>query len=255
MRVAVLLVSGSFLFASAAQAIATDSSIEKKRSVQLTPKWSLPFQGQLASIPAPASTSTTNNMQHPVPSVAVTNDSSKELTLFKQKNYGVLTIAPATAFPDKFIASAGNTGEEIHVSKDGKLVTITGGVSAWDGPFDVDRIVNHLVDTHFENSPEGKKLDEQVKRQNNLAHKTIAITKDSLNNFIEYQGIEPSMRAGRLICESNDYKIRNNAWAEYVRQKYIDQIHFQVVSSLMEIAEGIGNSETERGSKSIAAGK
>ncbi len=50
-------------------------------------------------------------------------------------------------------------------------------------------------------------------------------------------------------------KIRNVAWAEYVRQRYIDKIHAQVVSSLMQIAEGIGDSENERGVKAIASGK
>ena len=253
---------------SAAHAVNADSDrhTDKKRSVQLTPQWSLPFQGQLsatnvASLPLKAKIVTVASLVPTNPSLSTNND----LALLKSKQYSVLTIAPPAVSGNKLIASVSgiNTDADTEADKetppsagsDKSIKLITGGVSAWDGPFDADRIINHLVDTHFENSPEGQKLDKQVKCQNNLAHKAIAITKDGLNNAIEYQGIDPSVRAGRLIVDSHDYKIRNNAWADYVRQKYIDQIHFQVVSSLMEIAEGIGNSETERGIKSIAAGK
>lgn len=248
MKISFLLIASSFLFSSAVQAATADLSVDKKRAVQLTPKWSLPFQGQLQGI-APMAGPNSNQ------SVSSGTSGTNDLSLFKTQKYSVLTIAPAVVPNNELIASVigPNDNSPVAVGKEGKL--ITGGVSAWDGPFDADRIINYLVDTHFENSPEGKKLDEQVKRQNNLTHKALAITKDSVNNMIEYQGIEPSMRAGRLICDSHDYKIRNNAWAEYERQKYIDQIHFQVVSSLMEIAEGIGNSETERGAKSISTGK
>ena len=239
----------------------SNTSADKKRSVLLVPKWSLPFQGQLGGKPEPTAADM-KQAKAPAAKVLAANANatatsaalqSTDLNSLKQKKYAVLTISQPETLQNTLIANADSVGTTANISKNSKF--IAGTVSAFDGPFDVDRIVNYLVDTHFENSPEGKKLDEQVKRQNNVLHKTIAATKDTINQTIEYQGIEPSMRAARLITESNDYKIRNNAWAEYVRQKYIDQIHFQVVSGLMEIAEGIGNNETERGAKSIAAGK
>ncbi len=224
----------------------SNSGTDKKRSVLLVPKWSLPFQGQLGAQPDQAVASSNEAKA----SAAAQNSG---LDLFKPKKYEVLTLSAPETLQNTLIASADSAGTTANIGKNSKL--ISGSVSDFEGPFDVDRLVNYLVDTHFENSPEGKKLDEQVKRQNNFVHKSVAVIKDGVNQEIEYQGIEPSMRAGRLICESHDYKIRNNAWAEYVRQKYIDQIHFQIVSSLMEIAEGIGNNESERGAKSITAGK
>jgi len=187
------------------------------------------------------------------------HSSKNDLNLFEQKKYQVLTLTPPETLNNTLIADASPAATETdNVGTTGKQngkIIISGGVSVWDGDFDVDRIVNHLLETHFENSKEGKKLDEQVKHHSGLGHRAIAVAKDGLYETFQYQGIEPSMRGGKLVLDSPDFKVRNKAWADYVRQRYIDKIHAQVVTSLMQIAEGIGNSESERGTKAIATGK
>ncbi len=249
---ACLLATGCLLYAPASFAIVNNnqvdlltsqnapSAVEKRGSAPLNPKWSLPFQGQLVSQKV--------NTQTAVQTVTAKND----LTLFTPKKYQVLTLSPQETLKDTLVADA-SLPDASGTKQAGKLMS--GGVSVWDGPFDGDRIVNHLLETHFENSPEGKKLDAQVKRHSGLGHRAVAATKDGLNEAFSYQGIDPSMRAGKLILDSSDMKIRNKAWADYVRQRYIDKIHAEVVTSLMQISEGIGNSENEHGKEAIASGK
>lgn len=147
MKISFLLVAGvSFLPVIIPAAANADISTDKKRSVQLVQKWSLPFQGQLAAVSAV----NTQKMAATVPTAK-----GNDLALFKPKEYAVLTIAPPLVSGQNLIASADAIDPTVSISKNGNL--ITGGVSAWDGPLNVDRIINYLVDTHFENSPEGPK--------------------------------------------------------------------------------------------------
>lgn len=238
--------------------IAGAEKTDKRRSIILAPKWSLPFQGQLGSAATDDSAQTNNAAR--TNNVGQTNNAeaqtkaANDLSLFKQNKVQVLSLTP---LDNNLIADAGipiETKTEGNTpAQNGKF--ISGEVSVWDGPFNGDRIVNHLLETHFENSPEGQKLDAQVKRLGGLKHKTIDVSKDGLEEIMGYQGFAPSARGGQIVLESPSMKIRNIAWAEYARQRYIDKIHAQVVSSLMQLAEGIGNSENEHGAKTIASGK
>lgn len=140
------------------------------------------------------------------------------------------------------------------LSPEGATKIITGEVSTWDGPINVDRIVNSLVDKTFSQSSEAQKLDKQLKHLSSPSQRSIAITKDSLNDVFGYQGFDPSARAGKLILDEN-YKVRNKAWAEYERQKYVDKIHLQVVSGMMQIAEALGMTDSTRAAQVLATGQ
>src|SRR5262249_9807206 len=120
---------------------------------------------------------------------------------------------------------------------------ITAEVSKWEGPVNVDQMITSLVDKAFDNSAEGKKLDKQLKHLSSPSQKAISVAKDSLNYSFSYQGFDPSARAGKLILDE-DCKARNRSWAEYERQKYVDKIHVQVVSSMMQIAEAFGMADS-----------
>jgi hypothetical protein len=131
---------------------------------------------------------------------------------------------------------------------------ITGEVSTWQGPINVDRIINSLVDKNFTTSSEARKLDKQLKHLSSPTQKAISVTKDSFNDALGYQGFDPSARAGKLILDDN-YKVRDRAWAEYERQKYVDKIHLQVVSGMMQIAEALGMTDTARAAQVLATGQ
>ena len=224
---------------------------EKQKSIVLTPKWSLPFQGQLGNAQQDIAAASKNDLVKDVSKIP-----DNDLAIFKPKKVQVLTLTPPETLNQTLLADAnvpdiGTASDTI--KQNGKF--IAGEISVWDGPFDGDRIVNHLLEIHFENSAEGKTLDEHVKIQSGLGHRVFEVARDGMNEFVEYQGNGPSMRVGQLILDSPKCKIRNKAWADYARQRYIDKIHGQVVTCLMQLAEGIGNSENEQGAKAIAGAK
>ena len=216
------------------------SATDYPRPTSASAHWSLPFDGELngkpteeATLPSDEKTPTklaTDNaspaQEHPYP-VAV--------------NYHVLTLStPLLQEVESPPVKSGNI--------------IKAHVSAWDGPIDVSEIINYLVDKNFATSPQAKKLDQQVQRLQKLPAKTMAVTKDTLQHALSYQGFDPSVRASKLILDKK-YDVRNNAWAEYERQKYVDQIHLQVVTSMMQIAEGLGLPDPARGNQLVSLGK
>ncbi len=206
-----------------------------------SPHWSLPFEGELNNKPVDKTSNSPTAKQDA--HMGMRQDKPTESHPFPvAMGYHVLTL---------------NT--PLLQEADGQPVVgtdkiIKAHVSAWDGPIDVNQIINYLVDKNFENSAQGRKLDKQVKHFQKLPAKTVAVTKDSLEHAFCYQGFDPSMRASKLILDKK-YHVRNNAWAEYERQKYIDQIHLQVVTSMMQIAEGLGMNDPTRGAQLVSLGK
>jgi len=195
--------------------------------------WSLPFSGTMKSLPtepAPNADPVTG-ASHPFP---VAN--SYQVMKFADDK-GTPTATPPQVF---------------HATLPSSKV-LTGGVTEWEGPVTLERMVSHLVDTTYDKSPEGKKLDKQVKHLAGKSAKAVAVTKDAFEHTFQYQGFDPSIRAGKLILDDK-YKVRNIAWAEYERQKFVDDIHSQVVTSMMQLAEGIGMNPTS-GAPVIASAK
>jgi hypothetical protein len=131
---------------------------------------------------------------------------------------------------------------------------ISGQVSEWDGPVTLDHMINHLVDAVYDNSPEGKRLEKEVKHLSGKSSKSLAVTKDAFEHCFQYQGFDPSARAGKLILDDK-YKIRNIAWAEYERQQFVDKIHAEIVANMMQLAEGIGMPDPAQGAPVISSAK
>ncbi len=119
------------------------------------------------------------------------------------------------------------------------------GVSIWDTA-NIDKVINNLVDAHCNGSDAAKQLDKRVAHFSSLTQQSLAITKDSfINNTFKIQGTDPSQRGGKLVLDE-DVKSRDKTSAEYERQKYVDKIHSQIVSSLSQIAMGLGVQEPIR---------
>jgi hypothetical protein len=210
------------------------------RTASNSSHWSLPFEGELnAKIPdQPAN----NGIETATAQLSVRKDVPQEQHPFPVgSSYHVLTLSTP------LLQEAENPP-----IKTGKI--IKAHVTAWDGPISINQIINYLVDKNYANSPQAQKLDKQLKHLQKLPAKSIAVSKDSLQHALNYQGFDPSIRASNLILDKK-YTVRNNAWAEYERQKYVDQIHLQVVTSMMQIAEGLGMPDPVRGTQLVSVGK
>jgi hypothetical protein len=132
----------------------------------------------------------------------------------------------------------------------GKIIQL--GVSVWDSA-NVSKIVEHLVDLHIAQSEEAQALDKSVRHYRSTSARTAAGAKDVLNQTFFYQGTDPSQRMGKLVL-SDQAKIRDHATAEFERQKYVDKIHSQIVSSMAQIATGLGTVDSTRRQSIINAG-
>jgi hypothetical protein len=149
------------------------------------------------------------------------------------------TLPPANA------TAAGTKSEK-------EPIVIESGISIWDTA-NIDKILETLVDSHFNNSKEAQALDKKVEHYSKAPAKAVAIVKDSLNTSMRIGGTDPSARGGRIVLDEN-LKITDKATAEYERQRYVDKIHSHIVSALAQIAMGLGTEDLTRRTQIIDSG-
>lgn len=149
-------------------------------------------------------------------------------------------------------AAKGDTQASIEgTSESPKVIQL--GVSVWNNA-NISKIVEQLVDMHVTQSPEAQALDKKVEHFRSPTARTVAGVKDALNQSFIYQGTDPSQRMGKLVLDDKA-QIRDHTTAEFERQKYVDKIHSQVVSSLAQIAMGLGTADQTRRNTIIESGR
>lgn len=117
----------------------------------------------------------------------------------------------------------------------------------------VARRIDQLLDSALNKDSKTAVLDKAVKHYNKTSQKVLAETKDAMDYLIPYRGFGPSSEAGDIILDEK-VKLKSRASAEYARQKLIDEKHLQIVTSMSQIAMGLGMSDQVRGEKITASG-
>lgn len=117
----------------------------------------------------------------------------------------------------------------------------------------VTRRIDQLLDSALDRDDKTVVLDKAVKHYNKTSQKVLAETKDAMDYLIPYRGFGPSSEAGDIILDEK-VKLKSRASAEYARQKHIDEKHLQIVTSMSQIAMGLGMSDQERGENVTASG-
>ncbi len=117
----------------------------------------------------------------------------------------------------------------------------------------VARRIDQLLDTALDKDSKTQVLDKAVKHYNKTSQKVLAETKDAMDYLIPYRGFGPSSEAGDIILDEK-VKLKSRASAEYARQKHIDEKHLQIVTSMSQIAMGLGMSDQVRGEKITSSG-
>lgn len=128
---------------------------------------------------------------------------------------------------------------------------LRGGISTSDQTDKVGHRIDELLDAALERDPQTKVLDKAVSHYRTTTQKVIAETKDATDYLVPYRGFGPSSEAGDIILDEK-VKLKSRASAEYARQKHIDETHIKVVSSVMQMAMGLGMSDTARGQKIVS---
>ncbi len=154
------------------------------------------------------------------------------------------TISPSTDLVESKATESSNAPENSKI--------IEAGVSVWDSA-NISRIVEHLVDLNFANSKQAQDLDKKVQHFSSKTSRALAGAKDALNQSFVYEGTDPSQRMGKLVL-NDEAKVRDHVTAEYERQKYVDKIHSQIISSLSQIATGLGTADSVRKAQIIDSG-
>lgn len=75
--------------------------------------------------------------------------------------------------------------------------------------------------------------------------KFIAMTKESINFTIPYRGYGPTTEAANLIL-GNPVALKSLSIAEYQQQSFVDQTHMEVTLEVLQLAQGLGNSDLPR---------
>jgi hypothetical protein len=114
---------------------------------------------------------------------------------------------------------------------------------------DGDRVsqqIDRLLDAALERDDNTKVLDTAVAHYNKTSQKIIAQGKDAYDYLVPFRGFGPSSEAGDVIL-GEKLKLKSAASAEFARQKHIDETHSKVVTSMMQMAMGLGMGDAERG--------
>jgi hypothetical protein len=110
--------------------------------------------------------------------------------------------------------------------------------------------IDRLVDAALDNDVKTKDLDKAVKHYRSLPSRALTQAKDATDFVVHYRGFAPSSEAGDIIT-GEKLKLKSRPAVEYARQKQIDEAHVKVVSSVMQVAMGLGMSDQSRGQQIV----
>jgi hypothetical protein len=110
----------------------------------------------------------------------------------------------------------------------------------------LNRVIEGLMDDVLQNDPNTAMVNQSSEHYRKILPRLIAKAKESANFSVPYKGFGPSSEAGDVITNEK-LKLKSQASAEYARQMHIDELHKQVVASVMQIATGLGMSDKARG--------
>lgn len=144
-----------------------------------------------------------------------------------------------------------DTNSRGHKSVGRDFPVLQGEVSTYQPNTVVSQTINSLVDAALANDPRTAKLNKDVAHYNTLASKMFTRGKDTLNFTVPYRGLDPSIEAGNLATGEN-MKIKGLGAAEYAKQKQIDETHVKVVTSVMQIATGLGMADRAHGQRTVS---
>jgi hypothetical protein len=116
---------------------------------------------------------------------------------------------------------------------------LKGSVTEWNIDSDFGQMVDALLDGAVGSNPESTKLDRAVAHYRKKAPTLLSGAGDAANYLIPYRGFAPSSEAADIILDEK-IKVKDRASAEYARQRFIDELHPQLVARVMQLAHALG---------------
>lgn len=113
--------------------------------------------------------------------------------------------------------------------------------------------IDELMDAALARDSQTSKLDKAVQHYRTKRAAAVAESKDTMDYLIPYRGFGPSSEAGDIIL-GEQIKLKSRAAAEYAKQKHIDELHYKIVSTVMQVAMGVGMEDSVKGKAAAASG-
>jgi hypothetical protein len=126
-------------------------------------------------------------------------------------------------------------------------------INTCDGSNQIARQVDQLLESALDNDDKAKQLDKAVFHYRKPSQRAIAQTKDAADYIVPFRGLGPSIEAANLVT-GEKITIKSRAAAEYARQKHVDETHLKIVSSVMQIAMGLGMGDQDKGAAVSSSG-
>jgi hypothetical protein len=116
---------------------------------------------------------------------------------------------------------------------------LTGKITAYDVDNDFGSLIDSALDGALYKTTNMHNLDASVAHYRKGAQVKLAGAKDAANYALGYKGFGPSSEAADVILDEK-IKVKDKHSSEYARQRFVDQMHPQVISKVMQLAYGIG---------------
>jgi hypothetical protein len=116
-----------------------------------------------------------------------------------------------------------------------------------------DLLIDQLVNAAFDRDERSEEIKNKAQKYSGPVRRSIAKVSDMAQFMSSYKGFQASSEAADVILEEKQ-KLKSRASVDWITQKHHDELHPKVVSSLMQIASGLGMPDAFRRSRNVDEG-
>ncbi len=155
----------------------------------------------------------------------------------------------ALAPPTVLLSTHGATDTGVAQGEVGK--ELKGGVSKTEvAP---EELIDQLVVSAYDRDARASEIKAKEGKYRGSLRRSIAKMSDMAQFMTAYKGFQASSEAADVILEEKQ-KLKSKAAVDWIKQKQHDELHPKVVSSLMQIASGLGMSDPAKQQKNVDVG-
>jgi hypothetical protein len=114
-------------------------------------------------------------------------------------------------------------------------------------------LIDQLVNSAFDRDARAEEIKAKEQKYSGTVRRSISKVSDMAQFMTAYKGFQASSEAADVILDEKQ-KLKSRASVDWVRQKQHDEIHPKVVSSLMQIASGLGMPDAFRRRRNVDEG-
>ncbi|HEY9677934.1 MAG TPA: hypothetical protein V6C76_07985 [Drouetiella sp.] len=116
-----------------------------------------------------------------------------------------------------------------------------------------EELIDQLVQNAFDRDERADEITKKEGKYNGAFRRSVARVSDMAQFMTAYKGFQASSEAADVILAEKE-KLKSRAAVDWIKQKHHDELHPKVVSSLMQIASGLGMTDPARQQKNVDLG-